>query len=85
MIRQTLITSVLLLLFAGCRLVTRAQKTDSVFENGDTITGEIKSMKLGLLTYDVTGPGIIDIKWEEVTKIKSDKIFEFTLVGEYWW
>ncbi len=81
MVRHTLITSAFLFIFAGCCLVSRAQKTDKVsLKNGDTITGEIKSMKLGLLSYDVTGPGIIDIKWEEVTKIKSDKIFEFTLM-----
>jgi hypothetical protein len=48
-------------------------------KNGDVITGEIKNLYLGLLTFDMTGPGKISIKWEEVKGLKSDKIFEITL------
>ena len=56
------------------------QKTDKVtLKNGDTITGEIKNMKLALLSFKMDGPGTISIKWEEVVGIKSIKIFEFTL------
>ena len=56
------------------------QKTDKVYlKNGDVITGEIKNLYLGLLTFDMTGPGKISIKWEEVKGLKSDKIFEITL------
>jgi Protein of unknown function, DUF481 len=57
-----------------------AQKTDKVrLKNGDNITGEIKSMKLAMLSFKMDGPGTISIKWEEVVGIKSDKVFEFTL------
>src|ERR1700690_957238 len=57
-----------------------AQKTDNVtLKNGNILTGEIMSMKLGLLTYKMDGPGTITIKWEYVTAITSDKIFDFTL------
>jgi hypothetical protein len=68
-----------------CMLITsclniRAQKTDKVsLKNGDTLTGEIMSMKLGMLTYKMDGPGTITIKWEYVTSVKSNKTFEFTL------
>jgi hypothetical protein len=66
----------------GFCLIGHGQKTDKVYlKNGDILTGEIKSLQLGLLSYDVTGPGTINIKWEEVNKITSDKIFEFTLVS----
>jgi hypothetical protein len=59
---------------------TLAQKTDKVkLQNGDTLTGEIMSMKLGMLSYKMDGPGTIDIKWEYVKGIASNKIFEFTL------
>ena len=58
------------------------QKTDKVtLKNGDIITGEILSMKLAMLTYKTDGPGTIGIKWEEITQVKSDKVFEFTLRG----
>ena len=67
------------MLTMGC-LSTLAQKTDKVtLRNKDTLTGEIMSMKLGMLTYKMDGPGTITIKWEYVTSIKSNKIFEFTL------
>jgi hypothetical protein len=63
-------------------MVASGQKTDKVtLKNGDTITGEIMNMKLGKLLYDVDGPGKINIKWEKVTGVTSDKIFEFTLRG----
>jgi hypothetical protein len=39
-------------------LIGYAQKTDKVFlKNGDVVTGEIKSMKLAKLTFDMNGPG----------------------------
>ncbi len=56
------------------------QKTDKIcLRNGDTLTGEILIMKLAMLTYKMDGPGTIDIKWEYVTCISSNKVFEFTL------
>jgi hypothetical protein len=57
-----------------------AQKTDKVLlKNGDLITGEIKSMKFAKMKFDMTGPGTIDIKWEEIVRIRSDKIFQVTM------
>jgi hypothetical protein len=60
--------------------ISLSQKTDKVYlKNGDILTGEIKSMKLAMLTYKMDGPGTISIKWEDVIRFKSDKIFEITL------
>lgn len=59
-----------------------AQKTDKLFlKNGDVITGEMKSMKFAKLRFDMTGPGIIEIKWEEIVRLKSEKTFQVTLRG----
>jgi hypothetical protein len=70
------------IILVACCLTARSQKTDKVkMKNGDTITGEIKNMKLGRLSYDVDGPGVISIKWEEITQVTSSKIFEFTITG----
>ena len=59
----------------GLFLAAEAQnKTDKVhLKNGDIITGEIKNMNLAILSFDMTGPGIISIKWEEVKEIYSKK------------
>lgn len=57
-----------------------AQKTDKVaLKNGDTVTGEIKNLKFGKLKIDMTGPGKIDIKWEEIVSIRSNKQLQITL------
>ena len=75
-----------LLKLFGCFLLLTApffgmaQKTDKVsLKNGDILTGEIKKLKFGKLSFDMTGPGMIDIKWEEIVKIRSDKKFQVTM------
>ena len=71
---------IFLVFLTGAFISTQAQKTDKVvLLNGDTLTGEILNMKLGMLTYKMDGPGTISIKWEYVTGIKSNKVFDFTL------
>jgi len=61
-------------------VIVQAQKTDKVFlKNGDVFTGEIKSMKFAKLLIDVEGPGKIDIKWEFIVKIVSNKTLQITL------
>jgi hypothetical protein len=61
-------------------MVGWTQKNDKVFlKNGDVITGEIKSMKLAKLNFDMNGPGIIYVKWEEIVRLRSERIFEISL------
>jgi hypothetical protein len=68
------------IIFILFSLAGYAQKTDKLFlRNGDVITGEIKSMKLAKMSFDMSGPGIISVKWEEVVHVKSEKIFQVTL------
>jgi Protein of unknown function, DUF481 len=90
MLHKNLITTVkgkcsktfLSIILTACCISAYSQKTDKVkLKNGDTITGEIKNMKLGRLSYDVDGPGVISIKWEEITKVTSDKVFEISIIG----
>ena len=57
-----------------------AQKTDKLYlKNGDVITGEIKNLKFAKLSFDMDGPGTIQIKWEFIVKLTSDKIFQVTM------
>ena len=57
-----------------------AQKTDQVsLRNGNVLTGEIKSMKFAKLLIDVDGPGKIEIKWEYIVKIESNKTLQITM------
>src|SRR5688500_5799608 len=68
------ITVVLILLW-GAR--AEAQKTDSVWiRSGDRITGEVKSLRRGLLKYSTDDLGTIDIEWDKVVRISSSATFE---------
>ncbi|HKH60364.1 MAG TPA: hypothetical protein VKA49_06010 [Flavitalea sp.] len=70
----------IILFFFSSVQMANGQKTDKVFlYNGDILTGEIKSLNLAMLKFDMDGPGIIEIKWEKVIAIRSDRQFEIGL------
>ena len=59
------------------------QKTDViVLNNGDRLTGEIKSYSQGRLTLDTSAAGYVRIKWNRIVSIESSKTFELqTITG----
>ncbi len=58
-----------------------AQKTDVlVLENGDRITGEIKSYSQGRITLDTFAEGWINVKWNRILSITSGKEFDVQTV-----
>jgi hypothetical protein len=72
-----------LIILLTISLAGLAQKTDKVFlKNGDILTGEIKSLKFAKLSFDMDGPGLIQIKWELIVQIKSDKKFQIIMRKE---
>ena len=53
---------------------TQAAKTDVVLlVNGDTITGEVKSLDFGTLRYSTDSMGTVNVDWEDVATIKSNQ------------
>jgi len=57
-----------------------AQKTDVVvLDNEDYITGEIKKLQYGILTYKTDNAGTLQIEWEHIHRLMSDKDFEIEL------
>jgi len=57
-----------------------AEKTDIVIlGNGDRITGEIKKLEYGILTYSTDNIGTIGIEWDHVDFITSRDSFEVEL------
>jgi len=44
--------------------------------NGDRLTGEIKSLAKGRLSFDETATGVISIKWDHVAALTSGRLFE---------
>lgn len=72
-----------ILLLSGILLAAStlsAQKTDRIMvQNGDWITGEIKQLDVGMLTYKTDAAGTISVKWEEVRHLISDKLLVLRL------
>jgi len=53
-------------------LAVHAKKTDVVvLINGDHITGEVKGLDFGLLTFKTDHMGTIDIEWDEIASLTA--------------
>ena len=49
-----------------------APKTDIIiFKNGDKLTGELKSVKRGILNFNTDATGTIGIEWDKIGHIES--------------
>ena len=44
-----------------------------IFDNGDRLTGEIKSLKRGLLRFKTDAAGTINIEWDNVAYLSSEQ------------
>jgi putative salt-induced outer membrane protein YdiY len=75
--------------FPVCLLITflitipfSVQAAVVVLKNGDRITGRIVKMELKRLEIDVSFSDIINIKWEDVQSITSERPMSIKLYGE---
>jgi hypothetical protein len=75
----------LLLLVASSPLA--ADKTDVVIlENGDQITGEVKKLERGKLTYKTDHMGTLQIEWKDIARVTSRAHFEVeNVAGEIYY
>jgi len=48
--------------------------------NGDYITGEIKKLVFGMLTYSTDNAGTLEIKWDKIYSLKTINTFEIETV-----
>jgi hypothetical protein len=54
-----------------------APKTDIlIFHNGDRLTGEIKSLKRGRLSFNTDATGTINIEWDKVAQLISNQFIQ---------
>ncbi|MDP2470908.1 MAG: DUF481 domain-containing protein [Candidatus Palauibacterales bacterium] len=54
-----------------------AQKTDVVtLKRGDVLTGEVKQLSRGKLTYKTDDLGTVYIEWEKIAHVESEHFFE---------
>ncbi len=77
-IKFSLVLTLLVLL--ACPGALANSKTDIIrLYNGDTVTGEIKSLFGGILEVSTDAMGTINIEWPEVASIQSKYHFELRL------
>lgn len=69
--------SAIILIF---NFISFAQKTDVVIlKNGDKITGEVKYLRVGILTYKTDNMETVDIQWNKIKSISTKNFFELEL------
>ena len=60
--------------------VWAAPKTDIVvFRNGDRLTGEVKSLERGMLSFKTDATGTISIEWDKVASVQTDQYLQVDL------
>ncbi len=75
---------IILLFFSLLPATIFAQKNDTVvLQNNNILTGEIKNLEFGLLTFKTDGMGTVKIKSEELKSLKSNKRFQIQLNNGY--
>ena len=61
--------------------IVAAPKTDVVvLVNGDHITGEVKQLERGILTYGTDFMGTLKIEWDKVVELRSDQLLEVEML-----
>lgn len=74
--KKTLLV-IILLLFG---LSVNAQKTDTLIHiNGNIMTGELKKLQYGVLTWKMDGMGTIEVEIPKINTLKSAKRFDVRL------
>jgi hypothetical protein len=65
------------LLLVATTVSVAAPKTDTVLlRNGDTVTGELKELKQGLLRYKTDSMATVYVEWVDVVRVVSNQRFQ---------
>jgi hypothetical protein len=55
------------------------QSDIALFRNGDRLTGEIKALDRGRVSFDTPTTGVINLEWDDIDQLFSTTTFEVTL------
>jgi hypothetical protein len=57
-----------------------AAKSDIIlFKNGDRLTGEVKTLDRGKVSFDTDATGVIKVEWDDIEQLYSNTTFEVAL------
>jgi hypothetical protein len=59
--------------------LVQAQTDVAVFHNGDRLTGEIKFLDRGIVSFKTDSAGTLNIQWDDIAQLMSEQSFEVTL------
>jgi len=73
------------LILATLSITASAAKTDViVLANGNSITGEIRSLSRGKLDFSTDDMGTLSVEWDKVTSIRSTTRFQVQTAVGFW-
>jgi len=59
--------------------VALAQTDIVLFKNGDRLTGEVKALDRGKISFDTPATGVIKLEWDDIDQLYSAMTFELIL------
>ena len=60
-------------------VAAHGQSDVALFRNGDRLTGEIKALDRGRVSFDTPTTGVINLEWDDIDQLFSTTTFELTL------
>ena len=77
---RPLCTGVMLAAVLVAGAASAGVKTDVIsFKNGDRLTGEVKSLDRGKISFDTDAAGVIKVEWDDIEQLYSNTTFEIAL------
>ena len=77
---RSLLTCALLVAAFTAGAARAGDKTDVIlFKNGDRLTGEVKTLDRGKMSFDTDAMGVIKVEWDDIAQLHSTVTFEVAL------
>jgi putative salt-induced outer membrane protein YdiY len=73
------LAAIVLHVFCATTALARAKTDVITLYNGDTLTGEVKSLQAGIVEYGTDAMGTVKVEWKEIAQLESTFNYEVRL------
>jgi len=73
------LASALVACFAVTDAASAAKSDIILFKNGDRLTGEVKTLDRGKISFDTDAAGVIKLEWDDIEQLYSNTTYEVAL------